>query len=366
MISRETFYNCLASQVGWKPTADACVSVDLTGYEDAESGKYFQDLSGVTLSLISQVLDKDSADLETWIEDTHRSAANRVITDYIRLHKRRLQASSLIKHQDVGVKPRTSIRAINPNNGDFVGLSVKVRNNKSLALLIEDIKFGAILTGAQAPFNLYVYSETNLDPITTVEINPVDGNITWQGKSIDLYYNDGSVGAVDEYFIGYYEADLIGNSIDTKKPCGNCGWVVKRYGERIHIRGMRIRADHTYGDRKLPDVEHAGYTDQTFGLSFRFSLSCDITPIVCDNVELFSTAFQLAGGIKFFWDVWNNANRGQNITADGVTSKDDAQMMAEKYEDDYKQELESIVLDLESVDCDCSGHGRGVLTTMGL
>jgi len=368
MVNLATLYDCFTPQVGWKPTQDACAVVDLTDYDQSDSGLWYNDVPGVTLSLINASIDKDSADLREWIVNSQQSVVREVILDYLKIHKMRLDAKALIKHLDFGMKPSASIRDTVAKFGRFVGVRIKPQTNVNLAFIIEDLSFGAVLDmGGSTDLKLYLYTGTQLEKIDEIDVTIVDKTIKWQGVKKNINYAAFDLTEGDEYFLGYYEDELEGNAIRTQKACGSCGSSpVRKYGQHVRVDGFSIPSAHTYGDKSLPDIEHAGFTTETFGINLRASLGCELTTLFCDNANLFAKAMQLKMAIKFNWDVFSNANKSQFIHADAVTSKDDAQLLAEKYEIDYGNEVKSISLDFESLECNCSGTPNNILTSMGL
>ena len=368
MVNLQTLYECFKTQVGWKQTADACAVADLTGLDTSESGLWFNDSPGVTLSLMAAGLDKDSADLTEWLTNTRQAVVRETILDYLKIHKSRLDAKALLKHLDFGMKPSGSIRDTSQKFSRFVGLRILPQTNVSLAFVIADLSFGAILDpGGSTALKLYLYTGTQLEKIDEIDLTLEDGTVKWQGVKKNINYSTFNLTEGDEYFLGYYEDDLEGSAIRTQKACGGCGnSPFKKYGNFVKVDGFTISSGNTYANKTLPDIETAGLTNETFGINIRASIACELTTLFCDNAHLFAKALQLKNAIKFNWDIYSNANKSQTLSADAVTSKDDARLFAEKYELDYKEELESISLDFEQIDCLCSGTPNNILSSMGI
>ena len=183
-------------------------------------------------------------------------------------------------------------------------------------------------------------------------------SITGIDLNRDFIVNNGA-----RYYIGYYESDLSINNeaIDTRKGCGSCGGsVLKKYAPYVDIKPFAVDANHTYLNKDLFDTDAVGYTDQTFGLSGSINVTCDVSALFCDNKQLFATALQKKVVINCFWDVYNSKELGYQTEL----SKEDARLMAEKYQLELDDELKKIVLDFEGILCGCIGSRRGSLSIL--
>ncbi len=354
MVNLEKIVECFTGLVGWNPTADECVTVDVDDF-DSSSGLFFNDYPGVSLSLAQKILDKDSADLDEYLLKSYNAAVNTLILRYLKQHKAEIDTKSVLSHLPAGNKPK-NLRTYEVKSSRFVYVTFKAHHTMPVSAIINSISFAGNTDGT---FKMYLYSNTDLTAIDSFDVTAVAGKVKEQDiEPIHLDMNAGQ-----EYQLGYYEDDLPGNAIETKLPCGSCpGTARRKYAPFIIISPKYVTAGDTYLNLDLPNVEKGIGVTTTFGIDFRLTVGCDLTSLFCDNAVLFAKALQLTYAIDFFWSVYNC----KNLNADAILSKEDARLMAEKTELDLKSELKNLVIDFAGLDCACVGQRRGLPSAMRL
>ena len=94
MINRTEIETCFTSLVGWRESAQApaCFSNLSAELTSSDSGLYVNDLAGMNLQLINEVLGKDETSVNQFLEDIHNSCAIELINDFTIQQRERLNS----------------------------------------------------------------------------------------------------------------------------------------------------------------------------------------------------------------------------------------------------------------------------------
>jgi hypothetical protein len=81
----------------------------------------------------------------------------------------------------------------------------------------------------------------------------------------------------------------------------------------ISISAGNVESDRTLFDTTLVDFY---YSDKTFGLNFQFDVNCDITSLICSQVESFDSPLLTQFAVDMLEEIANstNVNRIQEVT----------------------------------------------------
>ena len=382
MINFTKISTCFQGLVGFRESAKAgsCYDDLSDALKQSDSGLYVNDVEGVSLEIINDIKGQDFATVNDYLDSKFDSGLRTLINDFVIKQKKENYAKSLLKNQDIGIKPATNIRDYSPKNNRFVGF--EIRPKKSNSIRTEILQFGGMFSQIQNELPIYFYSSFQLDPIDIYYANIDKTNsLVWftldetqgsdSGTHIDPltficdYINDNS-GHGQRYWIGYYESDLDTNNyaVYTKTPCYTCNYSnAYNHLEYVDVIPCEVPTEHTYVSRELFDIDNIGYADSTYGLFVKLNVTCDISQVLCDNKNLFASSLQKKIASKILWDAYNAPASAFN--ANSTTKKSDFRLMAEKLEFELnggivdgryqKGELETLSIDFSNIDQVCLG-----------
>lgn len=337
--------------VGFHSTANTCLSDldgDLTG---SNSSIYANDESGINQDIIEAAMNADYSDVSDYLRRTRRKAIFDVLQTYINKNKELTRSRELMENVDV-VKRMNFFSDKVVKSGRFVGLEIKPAPGQSLAAVIR--KIGVQFDALNAALVLYVFESSQNEYVATLTLtghNKVS-SLQWFTPDSDLIckYQSADLGTGQTYYIGYFENSLSGQAIDTKLYANCCGNdFVAAYQEYALIRGVAIDNSALNGT-DIPDLRQVGYTDQSFGLHLRISITCDITPTICENAVLFTQIINKKIAYKIWWDFYNN----MNLNRKAELSRDRALPNITRLEKELEAELMGLKLDLTDLDEYCA------------
>jgi len=193
------------------------------------------------------------------------------------------------------------------NEGRFVGLKVTPGKFNGIAVKLNYL--GLQFTQNQTDLTIYVFHSSQIDPVYTQNVSTTKTAKAFQWVALTdtmLYYSDidqttvaNQVDSGGSYFIGYYEDDITGQSIEkqwdyTKSPCENCNQdVYNKYSYNIYnkfakVEPISVEAASLNG-HLMWDIEDTSYPQVgNFGLNLNISVLCDITDILVTEKERFT------------------------------------------------------------------------------
>jgi hypothetical protein len=337
-------------------------------------------VEGVSLEIINDLKGQDFATVNDYLEAKYDSSLRSLINDFIIKQKKENYTKSLLKNNDLGIKPATNVRERGVKNNRFVGFEIRPKRSNSIRA--EILQFGGMFTQIQDELPIYFYSSFQIDPIGVYYANINKANsLVWftldetQGSDsgthtdpltfICDYINDNS-GHGQRYWVGYYEADLDTNNyaVFTKTPCYSCNYsTAYNHMEYVDVLPCEVPTGNTYVSRELFDIDNVGYSDSTYGLFLKINVTCDISQVICDNKTMFASPLQKKIASKILWDAYNAPASAFN--ANTATKKNDFRLMAEKLELEInggivgeryqKGELETLTIDFSNIDQVCLG-----------
>jgi len=351
--------DCLENQLAFQTSANSCLdplSAELTG---ETSTCLYVDESGITQDVIEAALNDDYVDASDYLIKIRRSSIAEALQTFINQHKELTQARTIIDNLDI-TKGLNYFTDKVQNTGRLVGIEIKPSSSQTIAVILR--KLGVQFDALNDTLNLYFYETSQEDPIKTFTLtghNKVN-SLQWFSlvDYIASYKYDG--GGTDQQFIlGYFENDLAGQAIDTRLYNNCCGneWV-SHYQSYVWFRGCTFPTTSLNGT-KLPNMKTIGYTDQSFGLHIKATITCDITETICDNSSMFVNLCRKKMAYRIWWDVFNSTrlNRKQEI------SKDKALTNITRIENEIKAELKGLSLDLTNIDKICMPCSKAFVTT---
>ena len=338
---------------GFRESANEIVCFDelTTELKTSDSGVYYNDVPGIKLNSIQEMIESDELDMNSYLSEKIESSSIDLIQQFVQLQKEKLNTKAILSNLNVGVRQATNIRDLTTNRNRFVGFLLKPANADGVVATPTQlgVQFDTVQT-----ITIYLYAQSQLDPIDSFDITTTKGNTslewfdlptTWKLEHLSDLYATG-----DTYYLGYYESDLTGNALETRMSCASCsGSAYSKYSKYVTVQPIEVREDKTYVSKEVFDKDDVGFTTETFGLHLKMNVDCDITKVVVENKILFATALQKRVAINIFWDSFNS-NR---INRETLLSKEDSRLNAEKLELDLMDELKTLSIDFSNLDPVC-------------
>lgn len=383
MITNAIIRDCFECLVGWKESvqAGACYDALTDHLKHSDSGIYVNDLPGIKLEFINDMLGKDQDVVNDYLTELYSDSSVKVARAFVMAHKKFNYAKALLDNFDYGIYA-PNIRKQQNKRDRFVGFEIIPRGGNSVNAQVMQI--GGMFMETQASLEIYFYSSKQADPLLTFTANinkakslvwfDLTESVSGSGSTSDdctsiveimakHINSDNGHGA--RYYIGYYESDLEATNyaVQTTANCfSGCNSKLKTVGTYATIRPVEVPSGNTYVDKSLFDLDAVGYNNETKGLHLKVNVTCDISSIICDNKMLFAEVHRLQQAITILWDCYNSTA----LNGIMASKKEDFRLMAEKYEVDLAETLKSLTVDFSNVDPICVGSKKGVMGLMNL
>jgi hypothetical protein len=349
---------CFDQLVGWRNSAKSptCFPDLTTELQNSISGFYLDSVEGLQLSVIEEAIGGDNIDLNVYLQNSHEDSAIKLINSFIQLQKEKLTTKALLSSLNVGVRIGNIRETVTPRSR-FVGFEIRPKESSNLKVELSHL--GVQFNAAQVSnaLDIYFYSSSDLQPVQVFSITPTkDSSIEWLELTnfIAGYISDNQ-GSGADYYIGYYEDELVGQAVQTQMGCKTCSnSPYKKWRDYFSLNPIEVQANHTYLSRELFDVESMGRSENTYGLHLKVNATCDITDVICQNKSMFAAALQKQIAIKIFWDIYNS----EKINRMTVLNKADSRLNAERLELALEDELQTLSMDFSNIDPICQNCKR--------
>lgn len=334
---------CLSDLVGWKQTANACYATLDAGLKLSTSGFYVNDLPGVDFDIITDCLSDEYTDVNDYLEDVHTSERQNLFNAFVNRLKQKIEAKELLSNFPVvsGVVSQSNTVT---QNARFVGYRINpvLSNNLKTQITYVGMQINEILA---SPVKIYLYSTDQLLPIKTFNLsNTQKFSLEWN-ELTEWFVNfqSNTYGSGQSYLLGYYENDPANVqtgqlsatakayylTFDCSCPTSNKRKWSQYVGiEPIELNNNLLNWDNTLNEYTLPDSGDPGdyVTNQTYGLVFKLNVTCDITPILCANKNMFAKALQYMIAYRILMDAHASTNVNRR-----AEKKEQFKMYAGKY-----------------------------------
>jgi hypothetical protein len=283
----------LKKVIGWKDHWDLTEIPALpASLTDTESGQYYQDYHpSVRLDYIQALLPSNYA-LQTFLDDIETSSLNQLLEKMVVQKKLNNAGMDLARNNliyDNVLKNKPII-----NEGRFVGVQFAMDSSLGIRAMIHRI--GLYLTSAQPTLTLYLYSSLQESAVATYTFISTNANsFTWLSTDVVLDYSDGSDTSGGVFYLGYYQADLVGQAIQYDSLnwkngyCRTCDGGVRstKYNSVarfVQMSPFYIDSTNVPIAGTMFDTDDIVYTyDNNYGLNFNISIKCDLTQFWIDN-----------------------------------------------------------------------------------
>lgn len=325
--------------VGWRESANTDYTALSSALKTSQSGYYVNDLPGVDFDIINKGLSKDQSSVNTYLANVHQSELTDLVNSFVNRAKSNLGTKAILSNFDVanGVADYTDLAT---KNARFVGWVITPRESNTIQA--EITKIGLQLNGAQT-LKLYLYETSQQTAIKTFDFaytTPL--SLQWLEVSDFIIKYRGTYGTRQKYLLGYYEYDpnnvvagqLTASAVEFDFDCGCNNAPRRKFGKYVWIEPIEIpnsKLNLSGSDYLLPNVKDISeyHCDESRGMFAKINVTCDITDVILDNINVFAKALQYKIAIRVLDDFL--ASKRLNDTTDGKRFREFAEGKRDMY-----------------------------------
>jgi hypothetical protein len=277
--------------------------------KSTNSGFYVNDLP-VYLELIDYV--KREQSFNNYVQNVHNAEILTVVQRFVDKQKKQLTSKELLSNVTMIQRHNDLSQAIDANSR-FVGYAITPRESKSININIKQI---GLQSSASESFTLYLYDPTQQTAIESTTVTCTGQSVTWTTLDWDIEFDKSDGGAGSSYIIGYFEADLSGTLYHQDWSDGMAHQALKVSRHYAGLSPVRFNSS-TLSGAELPDMQYltSSMNCKTSGFNLRFNITCDITDVLVDNINMFGEAVQYAVAIRYLKDAIGNIGLNPVISA---------------------------------------------------
>ncbi len=316
----------------------------LSAVQKSISGKWVNDLSSVNYEMISAALSVDQTP-KVYIENVLESETIKIMDRFVNRSKSNYYSKELLSNQSIVSGVQQFNKKVQ-QNARFVGYWIRPHSSNNLKIQLNELGFQA--DALQENLRVYLYITSQLEPLKTVTFNiNKTSSLVWQSVADwILNYEAENIGTGQNYLVGYYEKDpnnaqpeqLQGQALYMNFDCGGCPGSPKLlYDKYMGIYPVEIPNQYlnwSGSEYNIPLVDDVAnfVTSQTYGLLAKVNITCDISNVLCGNIQMFSEALQYGVAARILMDAYAS-NRINPIT-------DSKREQAAKFGVTYERKLE--------------------------
>jgi hypothetical protein len=297
---------------------------------DPESGIYINSLPGISLKQMDQIANEDKITYSGVWDDVQERAARRFETKVKAELSKRFKISTIQQTFDLTKNLQTTTTANSAKyRGFFIDLDRFISDNNYVVSNFQRIYVQQLflyLTGA-VNTTVKIFDAVKGTQLKSVSVTGASG---WNTVNINESYT------ARKLFIAYDATSITGtdNLIEVDFPCCDCTLDVQ--GAQSDISSTIRESDLTKGTN--------GY-----GLTGVFSSQCTYDSLVCNNKNVFSSAWWYLLGSEVMSEVIYTNRLSQYTTIGAQKAKD----LRKEFEEIFMDELESSVMGVNVNAYDC-------------
>lgn len=346
------------------------------------SGKYVNDLPGVNFEVISAALSNDAIGAKDYLNGVMTSELIEILDRFVNRVKNNYTSKELLSNQSI-VSGVQSFNDKVTQNARFVGFWIRPHSSNNLNIQLTQLGFQS--DAIQSNLKIYLYVTSQIEPLQTVTFNVNKASsLVWQDVTEwILRYESETTGTGQHYLLGYYENDpanvqpeqLQGQALFMQFDC-NCPGSAKKFTSP-YMGILPIEIPNAYlnwngSEYDIPLVDHLpNYTtNQTYGLLAKVNVTCEISTVLCTNIQMFAEALNLAVAQRILYDAYAS-NRINSVTD---SKREQDLSFAKKYDGKLngyttpdgikiKGVLDTLTIDFSALDKYCLPCATGM--TMG-
>jgi hypothetical protein len=372
MLDTAAIATALTGLVGWHPDPAGVVTLPPALLE-SKSGLYMQDVSELLTLDVLKHLTPRGEELPAWLLRLQADALKRFVPAMTAAQS--LDGKVLLPETKLVKLPGNRANTVNKLSR-FVGIQLTPTRRAGVSYSVPSVSLqldGVLLV----PLTLYVYDETQPEPVTTLEVPasnkpyfpfivPFDG-LALSGRT----------------WLGYYEDDLPLGVHAIEAPVGPCGCADDPYtlwSKHVSAKPFAVAPMYLEADRSAFDPYTVNLEPNNYGLNLVFSAYCNVAATLStdDNGSRLAPLVQQAVAVRLYEAIVSSPNitqltGRQDVQADALAALYTAQ--AKLYggkvpgtDAVYPSALQKLVLDLSGLDAACgkekySPLSMGSLTT---
>ena len=300
MFTSSSIISAGSDLVGWRQSANSAYTTLDAELTTSQSGLYVNALPGVDFDMIENMKGEDWADTNTYLKAVHQDEITNLVTGFVNSAKSKLTSRHLLSNFDVvnGVADYTNLAT---KAGRFVGWVIKP--HESLNTIIDIKKIGLQLSASQN-LTIYLYETSQQAAVASQSVSYTSAlSLQWFTLTGFQCSYRGTYGSRQQYILGYFEDDLTGSSVKFDFDCGCDNAPSRQFGKYVGITPISIETSKLNGVL-LPSTYDltSYYDDASYGLYAKINVTCDITDVILDNIDVFSKAMQYAVAIRIMDD----------------------------------------------------------------
>lgn len=295
-----------------------------TYLKSSNSGFYVNDLP-IYLELIDD--GKREQTFNNYLDNIHNAEILTVIQRFIDKQKKKLASKELLSNVTM-IQRHNELDHQIVKNGRFVGYAITPRESKSININIKSI---GLQSDAAESFTLYLFDPTQQTAIQSTTVTCSGKSVEWTDLDWDIEFDKSDGGAGSTYLIGYFEDDLSGSLYDQDWSDGMAHQAMKITRHYAGLSPARFNSS-TLSGTDLPDMQYlsGALSCKTSGFNLRFNITCDITDVLVDNINMFGEAMQYAVAIRILKDALGNI--GLNPTTSAAQNREQWEQMLTDFE----------------------------------
>ncbi len=304
------------------------------------SGLFVNDLPGVDFEMISANLSEDQSDANTYLDAVYESTLLDMVLQFTNRSKDKFNSRELLDKKSI-VSGVASMNNLVTQDSRFVGYWIRPHHSDYMKVQLTHL--GMQANAIQNPIRIYLYETSQLEPLKTFDFNLTKSlSLVWAEVTDWLLQFESETGGTgQDFLIGYYEKDadnvqptqLQGQALFMEFDCGCPGSPKLIYERYVGIQPIAIPNQFLTpnGDSyDIPIVDNVldFVTDRTYGLVAKVNVVCDITDIICQNINIFAKSLQYSIASRILYDAWASTR----INSISDSKRDQSRVFAVKYD----------------------------------
>jgi hypothetical protein len=274
----------------------------------SQSGFYVNDLP-ISLDVIDAARKEQS--FNDYVVNVHNAEIIKVVQRFVDRQKKQLNSKELLSNVTM-IQRHNNRNSTISQDGRFVGYAITPRESKSINIKIKSI--GVRGSGSQS-VTFYLFDPNKEAAIQTQSIS-ITPDMTWTTVNWNIEFDKSDGGAGSSYLIGYFEDDL---SVGLYEQDWSDGMAHQSMKITRHYAGLSpVRfSSSTLDGTNCPDTYYlkGALNCKTSGFNLRFNVTCDITDVLVDNIDMFGEAVQYAVAIRYMNDAMGNPDLNNIISS---------------------------------------------------
>lgn len=292
--------------VAFRQSSDPCHTALSTKYVTSQSGLVVNGIPGVTSDLLQRAAKSaEYSDVNAYLAEMIPQVCADTLNHFFTRKKALYDIKEVLEHDTANLETVYK-DDYSTQSGRAIGYEIRPARSNNIKLQILSISAFARTSGT---ITFYLYRANAKTAISTKQITLTADNEVWSDVTswITRYLN-GSSGSAQSLFLLVYEHDATNYVAGVQMPSDmslyqGCGNVKSKY---CAIRPVEFPAgalNWTGSAYTLPDLDQIGYTEGSWnGINFRYQCTCDMTQLIIDQKLAFAPLIQKEMAHRLFVD----------------------------------------------------------------